>query len=242
MQIDVNRVAAYLAGNFPPYYEQFSKLKFIKTLVREASTVFPEKEEFNFISDHSSSLQVFFKESLSLIEQEIVLEKILVELKIPQEAWSLDYIQVKEHTSKIEKINKTIGFITPFDKKHKKLQAIIQDVLDKDFKGWKIVTASLEKDGDGKFMWSTIDDFLEKYPVYLIDFRDKNLNVAMELGAILKSYKDAIVITEENLPTDISGYIYVKKPTVDMEDEGTKKAQEMFKSSLKKQLNRYLTD
>jgi hypothetical protein len=62
----------------------------------------------------------------------------------------------------------------------------------------------------------------------------------MELGAILKAKKDAIVITEEELPSDIKGYIYVKKPIVNMEDTSTKDAQDEFEKRLIPQLNRYL--
>lgn len=76
---------------------------------------------------------------------------------------------------------KTIGFITPFDDKQEKLQNLIQGILDVEFDGWKIETVSLEKDGDGKYLWESIDDFLEKYPIYIVDFRDGNLNVAIEL-------------------------------------------------------------
>lgn len=116
MKIDINRIAAYLAGNFPPYYEQYPKIKFMKVLLREASGIFPEKEEFDFIDKHSSSLQVFFKESLSLVENEKTLQSIIIELKIPFEAQG-QYIEPQKIKKEISEENKkTIGFITPFDK------------------------------------------------------------------------------------------------------------------------------
>jgi hypothetical protein len=169
-------------------------------------------------------------ESLNLLKNhELLLAEIVEELKIPYEARGSDFVEPKKAVTKDKIIEKTIGFITPFDKKQEKLQGIIEDVLKSDFKEWRIESASLEIDGDGKYLWSSIDDFLEKYPVYIIDFRDENLNVAIELGGILKSKKDAIVITKDELPSDIRGFIYVKKPTVEMEDDNTTEAKEEFK-------------
>ena len=114
MKIDINRVAAYLAGNFPPYYEKFSKIKFMKVLLQEASSVFDDRNEFDFIDKHSSSLQIFFKECLSQIEQEEVLFSIFLKLNIPDEAKGSDFIQPKTKKETYFN-NKTIGFITPFD-------------------------------------------------------------------------------------------------------------------------------
>lgn len=242
MKIDTNRVAAYLAGNFPPYYETFPKIEFILLLTSKAEKVF-EKGKFDLIEKHTSSLQQFFSESLNLLKNH---EKLLIELiddlKIPFEARGPDFVRPSEELKTRGIIEKTIGFITPFDenKKHEKLQSIIQSILDESFSGWNIEFASLEKDGDGKYLWSTIDDFLEKYPLYIIDFRDGNLNVAIELGGVLKSKKDSIVITTEELPSDIRGFIYVKKPTVDMEDDGTDEARKEFKERLVTQLKRFI--
>lgn len=241
MKIDVNRVSAYLAGNFPPYYETFPKIEFILKLSAKAEKVFPSGR-FDLIEKHTDSLQQFFSESLNLLKNHTeLLEEIIEDLEIPFEARGLDFVQPKKEIIKSSGFEeKTIGFITPFDKKQEKLQKIIQEVLDKEFVGWTIQTASLEKDGDGKYLWTTIDEFLEKYPAYIIDFRDSNLNVAIELGGILKSKKDAIVITKDELPSDIRGFIYVKKPTVDMEDDDTESAQEEFKKRLIPQIRRFI--
>jgi hypothetical protein len=60
MKIDTNRVAAYLAGNFPPYYESFSKVEFIILLNRKAPKIFEEINRFDLIEKHTNSLQQFF--------------------------------------------------------------------------------------------------------------------------------------------------------------------------------------
>lgn len=66
----------------------------------------------------------------------------------------------------------------------------------------------MREDGSD-FLWVSVKEFLEQYPVYIVDLRRKdgttqtNINVALELGYILAQGKECIILTEDALPTDI---------------------------------------
>ena len=128
----------------------------------------------------------------------------------------------------------------------------MQEILDEEYPGWTIKTASLGEDGNGRFLWGSIKDFLDKYPVYVADFRGNNLNVPLEAGYILgklgENAKIIIILSEDQKISDLSGMIRVSK-----KENGTKagvpsdvaaKAQDSinkrFKESLKEQLKHYL--
>lgn len=217
MTIDTNRVAAYLAGSFSPYYQAFSKIEFILLLSSKAGGIFTD-EKFQLIERHTSSLQQFYAESLNLLknQQELLLEIVDV-LNVPFEAKGKDFVAPRHQQDiKIDPENqKTIGFITPFDDEMKVMESFIRRILKRDYSGWNIKTASLGKDGTGRFLWSSIKDFLEKYPVYIADFRDQNLNVSLEVGYLLGKFGDdakIIIILDENVKiSDLSGMIRVAK-------------------------------
>ena len=244
MKIDTNRVAAYLAGNFPPYYKAYSKIKFIDLLSSKAASYFVTNNKFELIERHTNTLQSFYSEALGLLEKEpLLLTEIIGDLQVPPDAKGVDFIV--PHVVKNKAVNtetKTIGFITPFDDEQKEIQKIIQDLLDKDFSGWKIEISSLEKGSDGNFLWDNINKFLEKHPVYIVDFRNNNLNVAIELGAVLKAKKPYVIVNEGELPNDIKGLIYVKKPkiTLGQKEVGIEKSRTKFKELLAEQLSGYL--
>jgi hypothetical protein len=248
MKIDTNRVAAYLAGDFPPYYESFPKVEFILLLSSKAPKIFTT-EKLDLIEKHTSELRQFFSESLNLLKaHEDILTEIVEELKVPLEARGTDFVRPVSKAGAISKgYEKTIGFITPFDEEKEGTEEIINEVLKK-YPGWKLETCSLEHDGDGKILWHSIKDFAAKYGVYIVDLRDRNINVAIEFGYILALEKPCIVITKEDLPSDIKGFIYAKKKEVKVAPGMTtnkkkeiEDAENGLKSDLEKGFKRYLT-
>ena len=54
MIIDTNRVAAYLSGNFPPYYQAFPKIEFILILSSKAGNIFND-DKLQLIERHTAS-------------------------------------------------------------------------------------------------------------------------------------------------------------------------------------------
>lgn len=76
------------------------------------------------------------------------------------------------------------------------------------------------KDGNDQFLWQRVKDFLDKYPIYIIDYRSKNSeqkkneNVILEFGYILSSQKNFILLVEDEIPTDIMGFSYVRPLTM----------------------------
>jgi len=102
MKIDINRVAAYLAGNFPPYYESFPKLEFIILLNSKAEDIFEKNNRFDLIEKHTNSLQQFFSESLNLLKgKPELLNEIIHDLNIPFEARGSDFVQPIDLTKQI---------------------------------------------------------------------------------------------------------------------------------------------
>ncbi|PCI24487.1 hypothetical protein COB57_04790 [Candidatus Peregrinibacteria bacterium] len=251
MKIETNRVAAYLAGNFPPYYEEYDKIEFILILSGRSPKIFSQ-EKFNLIEKHTDSLQKFYASALNILKnEERLLVEIIEELNIPFEARGSDFVQSKVKENKIEDITKDIGFITPFDDEKEEMEEVVSNILNDDFPEYSLTACSLKEDGDGKILWNSIKDFSEKYDLYIVDFRDKNLNVAIELGYILALEKPFILIVSEDLPSDINGFIYVKKEQVnvsaingditDDQKKELKEKSEKFQNNLKEKLDRFLT-
>ncbi len=215
MKIDINRVAAYLAGNFPPYYETFPKIEFILKLSAKAEKVFPNGR-FDLIEKHTDSLQSFFSESLNLLKNHTeLLQEIIDDLEIPIEARGSDFIQPKVVSTKEKQVEeKTIGFITPFDGEKVITENFIQEILDEKFKGWSIKVATL-KEENGRFLWNSIENFLQKYPVYIADIRGGNMNVALEVGYLLGDRKNnckvALFLDENEKISDLQGMIRISK-------------------------------
>lgn len=234
-------IALYLSGQYPGMYTVPNKLDIIFKIRQIDSTNFSDTMIWLL---HGKSDVEYFKtllDSFKDIHGEDKLTVLLERLSIPNQVRHDPYEEIGTKEIVIpEHDKKTIWFITPFDKKHEKLQKIIQTYLNQNFSWWKIEVASLEKDGDGKYLWTSIDEFLEKYPLYVVDFRDSNLNVAIELGGILKTWKPCITIVEDKLPSDITWFIYVRKPKVAMEDDWTEDAQKKFLEDFSIQLKRYI--
>ncbi len=242
MKIETNRVAAYLAGNFPPYYESFPKVEFILLLSAKAASVFlPDK--FDLIEKHTSSLQQFFSESLNLLKDrtELLIE-IVDALNVPFEARGADFVQPKNQgLGKPAHAEKTIGFITPFDEEMGITQKFVEEILRSTFPGWKIEKAKLQQK-DGKFLWNSIESFLQKYPVYLADVRDGNLNVALEIGYLLGERKDdakiVFIVNEDVKISDLQGMIRIAKHENDTKaGESPKRA-----ANRQKEINKKLKD
>lgn len=252
MKIDVNRVSAYLAGNFPPYYETFPKIEFILKLSAKAEKVFPSGR-FDLIEKHTDSLQQFFSESLNLLKNHTeLLQEIIEDLEIPFEARGSDFVQPRKSEKKsLEFEEKTIGFITPFDGEKDITQEFIQNILKEDFPEWDIKVAELKKE-NGRYLWESIEAFLHKYPVYLADIRDKNLNVSLEIGYLLGDRKDdskiVFLIDEDEKISDLQGMIRIaKKENNSKAGEKPEKAAERqqeinndLKQKIKKEFEYYL--
>ncbi len=235
MEIDINRVSAFLAWNFPPYYEQYSKMKFMKILLQEASSIFPEKEEFDFIDKHSSSLQVFFKESLSLIEDKIVLENIIIKLKVPFDAKSKYEEKIDEIKDKKDFL-KTIWLISPFDERWTTIKDLLNWITSNLW--FNVLEVKMHKESNWHFLWDSIKEFLNKYEIYVVDLRNQNLNVAIELWYILAKEKQCIVLTDQELPSDIRGFKYIKPEKIEYTawdaELDTEEINSNFKSNLSK--------
>ena len=255
MKIDTNRVSAYLAGNFPPYYESFPKIEFILKLSEKAGKVFPG-DRFDLIEKHTNSLQQFFSESLNLIKNhEDLLVEIIEDLQVPLDARGPDFVQTKIKQKEILKENEgTIGFITPFDKEEEYLEfkLFIEKILSElegQYGKWIIKVSDFDIGGEKNILWESVEEFLNKYPFYIANFRNQNLNVPLEVGFLLGKNINFIPIIEEGEKiSDLDGFIKVSskdsvsKPWVDNKKAKTIHSdnKDKFKDKIKEQLERYI--
>lgn len=131
--------------------------------------------------------------------------------------------------------SKKIWFITPFDsKKDKKLK--IFDEITKDT-GWKVETFDIYDYWEDKFLWWKLKNFLNDLSIFIIDLRDNNKNVLLELWYILALNKKTIVILPEweKVPSDLNWIIYIREWKVDASwsTDDFQKVKNTFENELK---------
>lgn len=218
MEIEINRIALYLSGKLPPYYKPYHKFAFIENLEANSDGTFTEAV-FDRIAKYILTDEGFYAECLLRLQKynDLLFLSFLDILEVPLDARGkmLSWVQVKSEVKK--EFEKTIGFITPFDTRQKTVKSIIDWIISKH--DWKINEFEMREDGSD-FLWVSVKEFLEQYPVYIVDLRRKdgttqtNINVALELGYILAQGKECIILTEDALPTDIQWFKYVKPATI----------------------------
>lgn len=214
MNIEINRIALYLSGKLPPYYKPYHKFAFIENLEANSDGIFTDAI-FDRIAKYVTTDDVFYAECLLRLQKynnELFLSFLDI-LEVPFDArWRIiPWVQIKQEVKK--EFEKTIGFITPFDARKESVKKIVDEIISK--YEWEVKEFEMREDGSN-FLWESVKEFLEQYPVYIVDLRRKegtsqtNINVALELGYILAQGKECIIITEDSLPSDIQWFKYVK--------------------------------
>lgn len=87
MELEINRIALYLAWKLPPYYEPFEKMHFIDELRWLYPSIFTI-DELNFIQTQSKTDEQYFSMCLSKANRKNkdYLEKLLDTIKVPKDA------------------------------------------------------------------------------------------------------------------------------------------------------------
>jgi len=239
MNIEINRIALYLSGKLPPYYKPYHKFAFIENLEANSDGIFTDAI-FDRIAKYVTTDDVFYAECLLRLQKynnELFLSFLDI-LEVPFDArWKIiPGVQIEQEIKK--EFEKTIGFITPFDGRQKTVKSIIDEIISQH--EWKIKEFEMRQD-DSNFLWESVREFLEQYPIYIVDLRRKqgvdhtNINVALELWYILAQWKECIIITDDTLPSDIHGFKYIKPGTVSAWDSDLdkNKIDTEFKEQLK---------
>lgn len=244
MEIEINRIALYLAGKLPPYYKPYNKVAFIDDLIANSDKTFDDVV-VDRILKYVATDEAFYSESLLRLQKysEKLNNTLFVDfldlLEVPEDArgtivsWKLVEKEIQEE------FEKTIGFITPFDARKESVKNIIDWIIAPH--NWKIQEFDMDEEGS-QILWESMREFLEQFPVYIVDLRKKkgttqtNINVAIELWYILAHWKKCIIITDDSLPSDIHWFKYIKPWIVTAWDsDGDKTKIDMeFKEKLEK--------
>lgn len=217
--MDIRKISMYLAWKLPPYYWSSNLYAFTKALRNFAKEEYTN-DEMTFIQTQAKWVdeEVYFMvlDDLwkSTPEEQIEWKKSKEDIvELLKSLWVNDEVLGIEEKEEIKTKSKTIWFITPFDD----TWTIRKDILNEiSSKFWYLVQEiKMDKDWNGKFLWDSIVWFLNKYNLYIVDIRWQNLNVAIELGYILAKEKEVIVITDQDLPSDIRGFKYIKPEKIE---------------------------
>jgi len=223
MEIEINRIALYLAGRLPPYYKPYHKFAFVELLEGESDGSFTESV-FGRIQKYVTTDEAFYAECLLRLQKhdDTVFLAFLDKLWVPDDARGrmMSSVDKKGAAGVAKKVYpRTIGFITPFDKRRDNVKKVIQEVLwGEGAVGWEVVEFEIDDDSSN-ILWPSVEQFLRRHSLYIVDLRKKlwsdqtNINVALELGYILAREKECIVITDSQLPSDIHGFKYIKPGT-----------------------------
>ncbi len=214
--MDIRKIALFLAWKLPPYYGSsnlYAFTKALRNLAREEYT----NEEMTFIQQQAKWVdeEVYFMVLDDLwnnaVETKItwkISKEDIIDLLI--DLWvSYEILWIKKEDTSTQK---TIWWITPFDDTWFIRKGILNEISSK-FWYW-VKEVKMEKDSSWNFLWDSIREFLNKYEIYVVDIREKNLNVAIELGYILAKQKEVIVVTDQELPSDIRWFKYIKPKTI----------------------------
>ncbi|EKD44433.1 MAG: hypothetical protein ACD_71C00132G0005 [uncultured bacterium (gcode 4)] len=250
--MDNHWIALYLSGQYPGKYIIPNKLDIVFKI--------RQKDPSNFGDTilallHGKSDVEYFKTLLDYYlsyHGEDELKELIEGLWIP-ESIKIKGKREDFFESRIKNEDKkTIGFITPFDagKDYIELKKFIQQTLHEiGFGNWKIEESSFDIWWEKETLWESVEEFLNKYPLYIANFRDQNLNVALEVGYLQAKNIPFIQIKNEwEKVSDLDWFIYVgskdsrNKPWMPSEKATTTHEgnQNKFKENLIIQLKRYL--
>lgn len=253
MEIEINRIALYLSGKLPPYYKPYHKYAFIENLEANSDGTFTETV-FDRITKYITTDEGFYSECLLRLQKynDTLFLSFLDILEVPLDARGKIVPWTQEKSEIKKEFEKTIGFITPFDsaKEYLALKGFIRNTLDELwFNDWKIEESSFDVWWETQTLWGSVEEFLNKYPLYIANFRDQNLNVALEVGYLQGKWINFIQIKNEwEKVSDLDGFIYVSsrdtksKPWTPLESAAWshEKNQDNFKEKLIVQLKRYI--
>lgn len=217
--MDIRKISMFLAWKLPPYYGSSNLYAFTKALRNFAKEEFTN-DEMTFIQNQAKWVdeEVYFMVLDDLWkttpEEQIEWKKSRKDIvELLKSLWVNDEVLGIEEKEEIQTKSKTIWFITPFDNTWTIRKDILNEISSK-FWYW-VQEIKMDKDWSGKFLWDSIVWFLNKYNLYIVDIRWQNLNVAIELGYILAKEKEVIVITDQDLPSDIRGFKYIKPEKIE---------------------------
>lgn len=143
---------------------------------------------------------------------------------------------------------KKIWFLTPFDSwKDKKLKIFEEITKETD---WNVETFDIYGYWDDNFLWWKLKNFLNDLSIFIVDLRNSNKNVLLELWYILALNKETIVIIPEweKVPSDLNWIVYIREWKVDVSwtAEDFQKFKDNFEKDLKnaieekiKELNKF---
>ncbi len=238
MEIEINRIALYLAGKLPPYYKPYHKFAFIENLEANSDGTFVDSV-FDRIAKYTPTDERFYAECLLRLQtyDDDLFLSFLDILEVPPDARGKIVIGTEGKAEVKKEFEKTIGFITPFDGRKETVKKVIDEIIVPH--NWQIQEFDMNED-ESKILWESMREFLEQYPVYVVDLRKKkgttqtNINVALELWYILAHWKECIIITDDSLPSDIHWFKYIKPWTVTAWDSDGDKVK--IDADFKKQL------
>jgi len=121
--------------------------------------------------------------------------------------WEFIWKNQKENSKLIKKI----GFLTPFDSwKDKKLKIFSEITKDT---GWEVEAFDIYDYWNDKFLWGKLRNFLNDLSIFIVDLRNNNKNVLLELWYILALDKKVIVIIPEweKVPSDLNWIVYIRE-------------------------------
>lgn len=248
----------FLAWKLPPYYGSSNLYAFTKALRNFAKEEFTN-DEMTFIQTQAKWVdeEVYFMvlDDLwkSTPEEQIEWKKSRKDIvELLKSLWVNDEVLwVEKVETKKTDFPKTIWFITPFDWEKDDTQEFIQSILDKNYEWWKIEVASL-KSKNWRYLWDSIENFLNKYQVYLADVRNGNLNVALEIWYLLWDRKEeanvVFIVDDKEKISDIQWMIRVSKKDNWTKawvtpEKASKKQQEIndkLEKDLKEQLDKFI--
>lgn len=142
------------------------------------------------------------------------------------------YVWIKKDSKNLVK---KIWFLTPFDSKKDKKLKIFEDITKKT--DWNVEAFDIYDYWDDKFLWWKLKNFLNDLPIFIVDLRNSNKNVLLELWYILALNKETIVIIPEweKVPSDLSWIVYIREWKVDASwtTEDFQKIKDTFEKDLK---------
>ncbi len=183
------------------------------------------------------------------INGETSLSVLLKRLEVPNSVYNDPYEKKEAESFIKEEDKRIIWFITPFDGNTTITNDFLRSILTENFPWWDLKIANLEP-SNWKFLWDSIENFLEQYPVYIADMRESNLNVALEIWYILWNKKqDAkfiFIVDESEKISDLQWMIRIskKKNTTPAwaSPEDAAKRQDEINTKLKKELINQFND
>jgi hypothetical protein len=114
--VDVNRIALYLAWNFPPYYKPFEKGFFIELLILNSGWTLDDAKVAT-LNQQSSNDQQFFSMCLSRLERydSSLVSALIEQLKVPEDViwFPVAWVSITQSLeAKVEELNKIVNEVT----------------------------------------------------------------------------------------------------------------------------------